>query len=127
MYDSVGSDIDTEVLYEEVKDDITNVLSHNKSDFETEEEYKEAVSNDLDKALEENNLKIDDKTKESMVDYIAENYGDHEGEITDKEINDALLSYYKSYAESLEKGEGSTTPEGTVPEGTEPEGTDPEA
>ena len=39
-----------------------------------------------------------------MVDYIADNYGDHEGEITDKEINDALLSYYKAYANSLSGG-----------------------
>lgn len=121
MQESLGFDEDTTELYENVKEDLTGVLNHNKSDFETEEEYKQAVSDDLDKALADNNLNIDEDTKQSMVDYIADNYGDHEGEITDKEINDALLSYYKSYANSLEKGE--TPPE--LPDGIEiPEGTE---
>jgi hypothetical protein len=95
-------------LYENVKSDVSSALTHNKSDFETEEEYKQAVNDDLSKALEDNNLNVDEETKKVMVDYIADNYGDHEGEITDKEINDALLSYYKSYAESL--GQGGVTP-----------------
>ena len=108
MQGALGSEFDNEELYESVKNEMTNILNHNKSDFETEEEYKEAVSNDLDKALADNNLTVDEDTKQSMVDYIADNYGDFEGEITDKEINDALLSYYKSYAESL--GQGGVTP-----------------
>ena len=64
--------------------------------------------------------KVDEETKKIMVDYIADNYGDHEGEITDKEINDALLSYYKSYADALAKGENPTLPDDVViPGGTE--------
>ena len=98
-------DEDTQQLYEDVKEDIITVLNHNKSDFETEEEYKEAVSADLDKALADNNIEIEQEIKDSMVDYIADNYGDHEGEITDKEINDALLSYYKSYTDYINSGE----------------------
>ena len=101
-------------LYENIKSDVTNALSHNKSDFETEEEYREAVTNDVDKALAENNINVEEDVKQEMVDYIAENYGDYEGEITDAEINDALLSYYESYAKSKENtgsdegsGEGS--------------------
>ena len=97
---SAGFDQNTEELYENVKESITTVLNHNKSDFETEEEYKQAVYDDLDKALSDNNLVIEEEVKQSMVDYIADNYGDHEGEITDKEINDALLSYYKSYSDN---------------------------
>ena len=55
-----------------------------------------------------------------MVDYIADNYGDHEGEITDKEINDALLSYYKAYADSLANGEEPVIPDDAViPDGAE--------
>ena len=59
-----------------------------------------------------------------MVDYIADNYGDYEGEITDKEINDALLSYYESYANSLSKEnannttDGENTDNGTTDEGS---------
>lgn len=120
---SAGFDESTEELYENVKDDITTVLNHNKSDFETEEEYKQAVYDDLDKALTENNIEIEDQVKQSMVDYIAEHYGDHEGEITEKEINDALLSYYQSYADNKELLEnGIITPGGEeIPDGGEEE------
>ena len=122
MQEALGFDSDTTELYESVKDGINTVLTHNKSDFETEEEYKEAVYSDLDKALADNNLNVDEEIKNSMVDYIAENYGDHEGEITDKEINDALLSYFKAYSDSLAGGTegGDDTPViPELPEGSE--------
>lgn len=122
MQEALGFDSDTTELYESVKDGINTVLTHNKSDFETEEEYKEAVYQDLDKALADNNLTVDEDIKQTMVDYIADNYGDHEGEITDKEINDAILSYYKAYANSLAGGNEneSDTPEiPEIPEGVE--------
>ena len=120
MQEALGFDEDTTEIYESVKEDMTNILNHNKSDFATEEEYKEQVSADLDQALADNNLNVDEETKKVMVDYIADNYGDHEGEITDKEINDALLSYYKAYADSLAKGEDPVIPDDVViPDGVE--------
>ena len=122
MQEALGFDSDTTEIYESVKDGINTVLTHNKSDFETEEEYKEAVYQDLDKALSDNNLTVDEEIKQTMVDYIADNYGDHEGEITDKEINDALLSYFKAYSDSLAGGTegGNDTPViPEIPEGTE--------
>ena len=97
-----------DALYETVKNDVTDALSHNRSDFATEEEYKAAVSTDIEEALANNNLTVSEEVKNNMVDYIADNYGDFEGEITDKEINDALLSYYQSYAASKENTEGGT-------------------
>lgn len=103
---SAGLGEEAEQLYENVKEGINTVLNHNKSDFETEEEYKQAVYDDLDKTLAENDIVIEEEIKQNMVDYIAENYGDHVGEITDKEINDAILSYYKSYADHKETLDG---------------------
>jgi len=114
LCESLGLDEDATQLYEDVKGSVNDVLTMNKSDFETEEEYKEQVSADLDQALANNNLNVDEETKKTMVDYIADNYGDHEGEITDKEINDALLSYYKAYADSLAKGEEPVIPDDVV-------------
>ena len=122
MQDAMGFDSDTTEIYENVKDGMKDVLNHNKSDYATEEEYKAEVSKDLDKVLADNELNVDEDTKQIMVDYIADNYGDHEGEITDKEINDALLSYYKAYADALAKGEQPPLPDGSLPEGTVPEG-----
>ena len=110
---SAGLGEEAEELYENVKEDIVTVLNHNKSDFETEEEYKQAVYDDLDKALTDNNIEIEEEVKQSMVDYIADNYGDHEGEITDKEINDAILSYYKSYADNKDLIDGIISGDGS--------------
>ncbi len=127
MHGSTGFDEESEQLYESVKSDLTHALAHNKSDFETEEEYKEAVNADLDKALQNNNINIEEDVKQGMVDYIAENYGDFEGEITEKELNDAILSYYESYSKtkdtSTETPDEGTTDEGTTDEGTTDEGT----
>lgn len=106
MHGSESFSEEADALYESVKGGVSDALSHNKSDFGTEEEYKAAVEQDLDKALAENNINIDAAVKDNMVDYIAENYGDHEGEITDKEINDALLSYYASYSNAQEGAGG---------------------
>ena len=119
MHGSQQFDEKTEQLYESVKVGVTDALTHNKSDFETEEEYKAAVEEDLDKALSENNINVSDSVKKDMVEYIANNYGDYTGEITDKEVNDALLSYYESYAKNQQNG-GST--EGGSTEGGSTEG-----
>ena len=119
MHGSEQFDEKSEQLYESVRGGVTDAISHNKSDFATEEEYKAAVEEDLDKALTENNINLSDDVKNNMVEYIANNYGDYTGEITDKEVNDALLSYYESYAKSQESG-GST--EGGSTEGGSTEG-----
>ena len=108
---------ESEELYQSVKENITTVLTHNKSDFESEEAYREAVSNDLDKAFADNNIRIEENVKQDMIDYIANNYGDYNGEITDAEVNDALLSYYESYANSKLNGGDTEDGEDTPDEG----------
>lgn len=106
MQGALGMDEETEQLYEDVKNDLHTVLSHNKSDYETPEEYRDAIKNDLDATLEKNDLSISEDVREHMLDYIEENYSDT-SEITDDDINNAILSYYNSYANAKEnRGEG---------------------
>ena len=97
---SLGLDEEQTQLYENVKEDFRDVLNHNKSDFTTEEEYREAISQDFDKTLTENNITLSDDIKNEMLDYIADNYGETE-EITDDDINSALLSYFASHGGSM--------------------------
>ena len=101
MQGALEMDEETEKLYEDVKSDIHVALNHNKSDYATTEEYRAAVEADLDKAFENNNLSVSEDVKQNMLDYIEENYSDT-SEITDDDINDAILSYYNSYASSKE-------------------------
>ena len=60
--------------------------------------------NILSKYFKENNIELDEKTLENMSNYIADNYGDV-GEITDEDVNRAILSYYSAYADALTGGE----------------------
>ena len=106
MHGTENFDEEADVLYDKVKDGVSNAISHNRSDFETEEQYKAAVSEDIDTALKNNDINVSPEVKEDMVNYIADKYGDYDGEITDAEINDALLSYYEAYSNNKE-GSGS--------------------
>ena len=122
---SLGLDEEQTQLYEDVKDGFREVLNHNKSDYATEEEYREAISNDFDKALEDNNITLSDDIKNDMLDYIEANYSETP-EITDDDINSALLSYFASYGGNIGSlpgiggGSSETTPDGgsdETPEG----------
>lgn len=104
-----------EVSYDTVKDSVSDILNVNKDEYETEEKFKEELGNTLDKALEENNIKIEQEVINGIVDHINENYdeiysvvGEVEGELTDEQFNDILLQYYTSYLNS----QGNQTPGG---------------
>ena len=88
-------------IYESVKGDVKDVLVLNADDFDSEDEYLDHVKGDLDAALKLNGITVDDKTLDNMSQYIADNYGDtSEDELTDEDINRAILSYYNAYAEA---------------------------
>ena len=101
MCESMGLDEDAQEIYENVKSGVKDVLAINSADYETKEEYVAAVSVELDSALKENNIEVDEATLNNMSTYIADNYGEINAEdITDEDINKAILSYYNAYAEA---------------------------
>ena len=99
MCEELNLEDDAKEIYENVKTDVTDILNMNESDFSSTEEYREAVSTELKETLDNNNITLDENIVESMSEFIAENYNETSGEITDEDINKAILSYYKSYAE----------------------------
>ena len=111
MADSMGLDADAQETYEEVKSDLKGALELNSSDFDSEEEYKAAVSNKVDEALKKQEIELGEEKIAGITDYIAENYSDTE-EISDADIDSTLLSYYDAYLKSLENGEEPELPEG---------------
>ena len=96
---SVDLGEDATEIYNNVKDGVNDVLKTNKEDYETEEEYKEALGENLDNTLKENGITLDEEIISEMTNYIAENYSDKE-EITDRDVADAILYYYSAYMES---------------------------
>lgn len=97
MCEEMNVSDEAQEIYENVKVGVTEILQLNKDEFETEEQYKDAVTEELSATLQENNITVDDSIIEGMSDYIVENYSDV-SEITDEDINKAILSYYNSYA-----------------------------
>ena len=103
LSESLGLDQDATELYESVSSDLKNVLVINKSDYATEEEYKADINKKLDEALKQNEIVLEEEIVAEMTNFVAENYGD-KADISDEDVNDAILSYYSAYEKFLETG-----------------------
>lgn len=96
LSDSITLDEDATEIYNNVKDGVNDVLQTKKEDYETTEEYKEALGESLDETLKDNGITLEEGIIDEMANYIAENFSDKE-EITDKDVTDAILYYYSAY------------------------------
>ncbi len=101
MCESMGLSDDAQAVYQNVKGGVNEILAMNEADYATRDEYLDAVSVSLDTTLKANNINLDEGTLDTMSNYIADNYSDV-SEITDEDINRALLSYYGAYTDSGE-------------------------
>lgn len=114
MCESMGLDQDAQKVYDNVKGGVKDILAKNESDYATKEEYVADISKDLDATLKENDIVVDDATLNNMSEYIAENYSTvNKEELTDEDINKAILSYYNAYAEA----NPDFNPDDFIPEG----------
>ncbi len=113
---------DVTITYDEIKDGMNDVLSVDKEEYETEEEYMEVLTETLDTTLRDNGIELEPEIVDDIAEYVDANYSEME-ELTDEQFNDVLLHYYDAYLDYLENGE---IPEGTLPEDLIPEGGLPE-
>lgn len=110
LSDQLGADVDLDALYGSVKNGVSDTLAITKED-KTKEEYIEAVSESLDNTLTGNGIELEKDILDEMANYVYDNYdelnkvdSDHDGEISDYEVNKIVLSYYDAYMKSLEGG-----------------------
>ena len=87
-----------EVSYDSLKEDMQDVLSVERGDYATEEEYIGAISDSLDCTLRDNGITLDGEIIDSIAEYIGSEY-EGAGELTDEQFNDILLNYYDAYLE----------------------------
>lgn len=112
MADKSGISEDAADTYENIKNAInSDVLSIEKSDYETEEEYVEEISSALDTVLKNNDISLDGEIVDGMAKYVADNFSDI-SEIGDREASDIIFSYYDAYLEYMESG---MIPDGIIP------------
>ena len=101
---------DATEVYEEVVGEVDTILNK-KDDFATKEEYQESIATDLDAVLREYDIELEPEIIEDMAGLVAEKFFEHEGEITEDDINEALLFSYDAYAEYMKNG-GGALPDG---------------
>ena len=104
------------ISYDTVKESVSDILSVTK-EGKTDEEFKEELGATLDNALRENEIELDEEAIDEITEHINQNYdeiyavvGDSQGELTDEQFNDILLSYYNQYHENGTLPEGVPTP-----------------
>ncbi len=123
-----------EELYTNVHSGVSNILSiefaYDPEQYETEEEYKEVyteqISTELEQTLTNNGITgVDEETLNEMATIIADKNIERQAagdtEITDQDVNDAILSYYEAYAQKhgLSGDISQDFPEGIPGTGTE--------
>lgn len=98
--DVIPEDVDIEVVYDNVKEGVNELLPDVNNPDLSKVEKVENVSSALDSTLKENNIALE----EDVLDYIAEEIitrFEGKEELTDEDINNALLAFYGAYADSL--------------------------
>ena len=97
LCESIGLDEDAKELYDSVKGDVGNILTSN-ADYSTKEEYQSAVTTNLNETFLAHDIELEEDIIADMSSFVADKYYGKE-DITDEDINDAILSYYNAYAE----------------------------
>ncbi len=112
-----NSDFTSEETYESLKGTMNEVLSVKNNEFETHEEYIEALTDTLDSNLKDNGIEIEREIVTGIAEYIDSTYPEA-SELTDEEFNDVLLSYFDAYLDYVNNG---TVPDDLLPPGVDPE------
>ena len=96
-----NSGVDPEVMntVEDIKGTLNDIVSINKSDYATEEEYKADVSDKIDSTLTENGIPLDEEQLSVVTDFVCEELEGKE-EITEADLVDFMAKYYSVYMES---------------------------
>ena len=97
MAGSFGDGVSEDVVavYENLKTGLQDVTALRKDDYETDEEYKGAVSDKLDETLKGEGIELEADIIDKMADYVADNYAG--AELSDADVDDILISYYDAY------------------------------
>ena len=90
-----------DVTYDNIKNDVSEILSTDESDYKTKYEYIDALAGRLDEILTDNGIDLSDDTVRTIAEYVDENFAG-KTELTEEEFNDIILSYYNAHIEDFE-------------------------
>lgn len=81
-----------------VRDGLNNIVSVNRSDYETTEEYREVLSDTISTTINNTiGVELDQETADEIADYVDENFSEQIGELTDEEFNELMFEVIDIY------------------------------
>ena len=87
-----------DVNISDVRDGLNNIVSVNRDQYETEEEYREVLSDTISSTLNDTvGVEIDQETADEIADYVDENFSEQIGELTDEEFNELMFEVIDIY------------------------------
>ena len=87
-----------DVNISDVRDGLNNIVSVNRDQYETEEEYREVLSETISSTLNDTvGVEIDQETADEIADYVDENFSEQIGELTDEEFNELMFEMIDIY------------------------------
>lgn len=104
------------VTYDTLKESMNDVLSVKAENYESEDEYMEALSGTLNETLNEHGIELEKEVVDSIAEFIDDKELNTE-EFTDQDFTDVLLHYYDAYLEYLNSSEGGEGLPEELPEG----------
>ena len=94
-----GLGIDTEQTYENVKSGLSKISGIDKG--LTDEEYTAEVASTINTTLKDSEIDLEPGVVDEMAKYVTENYKEKlDGELTDEELDDIIISYYDAYLQT---------------------------
>ncbi len=105
---TLPADVDIDRLYTDVKSGISNVLTDVNNPDLAPDEKKAAVKSTLNDALIESGVvtaeqPLDDEIMNSLAEHVITDF-EGKDELTDEDINNAILAYYDAYAKQQSGG-----------------------
>ncbi|MBR5144187.1 MAG: CvpA family protein [Clostridia bacterium] len=86
----------------EVKNGLNNIVSVNKSDYETEEEYREVLADTISTTINDTiGVELEEDVVNEISDYIDENYAEQIEDLTDEKFNEIIFEVIDIYQKYL--------------------------
>ena len=87
-----------DVNINDVREGLNNIVSVNREQYETEEEYREVLSDTISTTINDTiGVELDQETADEIADYVDENFSEQIGELTDEEFNELMFEMIDIY------------------------------
>lgn len=97
--ESEGEDnVLADVNINDVRDGLNNIVSVNRDQYETEEEYREVLSDTISTTINDTiGVELDQETADEIANYVDENFSEQIGDLTDEEFNELMFEMIDIY------------------------------